>query len=125
MANFNINDLTAIGTIADADLFEVEQVGINLKATGAQIKTYLQWDKILKRCADVAMSSNSLATLTSATGSGTSGAIKKNDMFYNTASSTTLKCPDGVTLIFAGTWITALQDTPTLIGHFSFVPSTL
>jgi hypothetical protein len=81
--------------------------------------------RIWKKCGNVAMSSNSLLTLTGATGSGTSGAIKENDMFYNTASSTTLKGPDGLSLIPNGCWIIALQDTPTLITHFSFIPSML
>lgn len=41
MANFNISDLAAISSIADADIFEVEQDGTNKKVTGAQIKAYL------------------------------------------------------------------------------------
>jgi len=41
MANFNINDLAAITALGDADIFEVEQGGVNKKFTGAQLKTYL------------------------------------------------------------------------------------
>jgi hypothetical protein len=79
----------------------------------------------VKWCTNVAMSSNDLATLTGATGSGVGGAIKKADAFYNTAASTSLTAPDGASLIPAGCWIIALQDNPTLIGHFSFVTSIL
>lgn len=78
-----------------------------------------------KWCGNVAMSSNNLATLTGASGSGTGGAIEKADVFYNTAASTSLTAPDGASLIPAGCWIIALQDNPTLIGHFSFVTSIL
>lgn len=79
----------------------------------------------LKWCSNVAIGSSGLSVLTSLTGSGTSGAIKKADVFYNTTSSTVLKAPDGVSFIAAGTWIIALQDSPTLIGHFSFINSLL
>lgn len=101
--------------------------GDPLRTGGSKIKNNFTELYLLtfKWCGNVAMSSNNLATLTGATGSGTAGAIKKADVFYNTASSTSLTAPDGSTLINAGNWIIALQDSPTLIGHFSFIPSTL
>ncbi len=49
MANYNIDDLTAIGSLSDSDLIEVLSGGVNYKGTVGQLKTALgagitDWD---------------------------------------------------------------------------------
>ena len=41
MANYNIDDLTAIGSLSDSDLIEVLSGGVNFKGTVGQLKTAL------------------------------------------------------------------------------------
>jgi hypothetical protein len=77
-----------------------------------------------KWCGNVALG-NTLSNLTGASGSGSGGAIKKADVFYNTLASSSLTAPDGSSLIPVGCWMIALQDTPTTINHFSFVNSVI
>jgi hypothetical protein len=79
----------------------------------------------LKWVGNVAIGGGSLSVLTGATGSGSGGALKKADVLYNTVSSTSLLAPDGASVIPAGSWIVVLQDSPTLISHFSIVTSLL
>lgn len=55
-------------------------------------------------------------------GSGTTGVIKKGNIFIASNDSTSLLGPDG-NVILKGTWIVALQDSPTLLAHWGFLIS--
>jgi hypothetical protein len=125
MADTKISNEAAAIALTGTEILPGVQSGGNVKITADQIKTFVGGGLSLKWTGNVAMSSNTLATLTGASGSGSGGAIKKADMFYNTAASTSLTAPDGASLIPAGCWIIALQDTPTTIDHFSFINSIL
>lgn len=106
MANYNIDDLSAISALADADLIEVLSGGVNYKGTVAQFKTALgagiiDWD----------LSTNAYP-------SGGKKGQTYNGKKLSTATTLTDSAgnilPDQVVGI-------ALQDNPTLATHFIFI----
>lgn len=105
MANFNINDLDLVSVLNDADLFEVEQGGVNRKATGAQIKAFFSSSlptDIIRHKGNCDLSTNFFP----------GGAlVKKYSRFYNTANSTTLTDESG-SLIPSKVFVEARQDAP-------------
>lgn len=124
MANFNISDLTVATTTSDADTEEILQGGVNKQITNLLRKRYTLIN-VFQWVGNVAIGSTGLSALTGATGSGASGAILKGNVFYNTVAATALLSPDGLTLVPAGCFIVALQDSPTLVTHFAFITTMI
>jgi|SRR6478752_5115047 len=103
MANFNIDNLDPVSSINDADLFEVEQGGVNKKVTGAQLKSYIgSVPNDISRFKGDWTTANLLPG-----GSGT----KKANFWRRSTSSTTLTTADG-SLMPAGMIMMANKDNP-------------
>lgn len=124
MANFNISDLTVATSTSDSDTEEILQGGVNKQLTNLLKKRFILVN-VLQWVGNVAIGATGLSALTGATGSGASGVILKGNVFYNTVAATTLVSPDGLTLVPAGCFIVALQDSPTLVTHFGFIPTMI
>lgn len=105
MANFNINDLDPVSVLNDADLFEVEQGGVNKKATGAQLKSYFAG--AIAGADIMRMKGDWSGVDTLPGGSGT----KKWNVWRRANASTTLTTADG-SLMPVGLMMMALTDNP-------------
>lgn len=105
MANFNINDLDPVSVLNDTDLFEVQQGGINLKATGAQLKSYFAASAA---GADIMrMKGDWSGVDTMPGGSGT----KKWNVWRRANASTIITTSDG-SLMPVGLMMMAIIDNP-------------
>jgi hypothetical protein len=103
MAEFNIDNLDPVSVLNDADLFEVEQGGINKKATGAQIKAYIG-----SVPNDVMRWKGNWTTADQVAGGSST---KKAYFWRRTVASTTITTADG-SLMPPGLLMMAVIDNP-------------